>query len=238
MKAIVYTEYGPPDVLQLREVEKPIPQDNEVLIKIHATTVTTSDCNVRNSVFVPAGFRFLQRLMFGIRGPKRTVPGIELAGEVEAVGQDVKLFAPGDQVFGSAVAGLDAYAGYKCLPEEGGLAIKPANIPYEEAAAIPIGASTALFFLRDVARVQKGQQVLIVGASGGVGTYAVQLARYYGATVTGVCSSANEGACSDHGGAVIKDRSTVLGNWVDLGAALALGWWHHRPPRLFFISEQ
>lgn len=200
--------------------------------------MTTSDCNVRDSVFVPAGFRFLQRLVFGIRGPKRTVPGIELAGEVEAVGQDVKLFAPGDQVFGSAVAGLDAYAGYKCLPEEGGLAIKPANIPYEEAAAIPIGASTALFFLRDVARVQKGQQVLIVGASGGVGTYAVQLARYYGATVTGVCSSANEGACSDHGGAVIKDRSTVLGNWVDLGAALALGWWHHRPPRLFFISEQ
>ncbi len=192
MKAIIHTEYGPPDVLQLTEVEKPAPKDNEVLIRVYATSVTTSDCNVRDSVFVPAGFGFIQRLVFGLRKPKRTIPGIELAGEIEAVGKDVKLFKGGDQVFGTTVFGrLGAYAEYTCLPEEGALAIKPANMTYEEAAVVPIGASTALFFLRDLAHIQSGQKVLIIGASGAVGTYAVQLARYYGAEVTGVCSTTN-----------------------------------------------
>lgn len=192
MKAIIHTKYGPPDVLQLIEVEKPTPKDNEVLVRVYATSVTTSDCNVRDSVFVPAGFGFIQRLMFGLRKPKRTIPGIELAGEIEAVGKDVKLFKEGDQVFGTTIFGrLGAYAEYTCLPEEGPLAIKPANMAYEEAAVVPIGASTALFFLRDLAHIQNGQKVLIIGASGAIGTYAVQLARYYGAEVTGVCSPTN-----------------------------------------------
>jgi 2-desacetyl-2-hydroxyethyl bacteriochlorophyllide A dehydrogenase len=191
MKAIVYTEYGPPEVLQLKEVEKPVPQDNEVLIRVYATSVTTSDCNIRDSVFVPPEFGLIQRLVFGLRKPTRTIPGIELAGEIEAIGKEVKLFTEGDQVFGSAVPGLGAYAEYICLPEEGVLAVKPATLTYEEAAVVPAGASVALFFLRDLAHIQNRQKVLIIGASGGVGTYAVQLAKYYGAEVTGVCSTTN-----------------------------------------------
>jgi len=192
MKAIVYTEYGPPDVLQLKDVEKPTPKDNELLVKVHAASVTTSDCNVRDSVFVPAGFKFIQRLAFGLRKPNRTTPGIELAGEIEAVGGVVKQFKAGDQVFGTTVIGrLGAYAEYTCLPEAGVVAIKPANLTYEEAAVVPVGASTALFFLRDLAHIQKGQKILILGASGGVGTCAIQLAKYYGAQVTGVCSTTN-----------------------------------------------
>ena len=192
MKAIVYTEYGPPDVLQLKDVGKPTPKDNELLVKVHAASVTTSDCNVRDSVFVPAGLKFIQRLAFGLRKPNRTTPGIELAGEIEAVGGVVKQFKAGDQVFGTTVIGrLGAYAEYTCLPEAGVVAIKPANLTYEEAAVVPVGASTALFFLRDLAHIQKGQKILILGASGGVGTCAIQLAKYYGAQVTGVCSTTN-----------------------------------------------
>ena len=191
MKAILHTQYGPPDELQLKEVEKPVPKDNEVLIKIHATTVTTSDCNARNFTFAPKSFRFLARMYFGFRKPKINILGIDLAGEIEAVGKDVKRFKEGDQVFGSPGAGFGAHAEYICIPEDGVLALKPDNMTYEEAAAISLAGNTALFFIRDLGKVQAGQKILIHGASGAIGTYAVQLAKYYGAEVTGVCSGAN-----------------------------------------------
>jgi NADPH:quinone reductase-like Zn-dependent oxidoreductase len=187
MKAIVYTEYGPADVLHLQEVEKPAPKDHEVLIKVHAATVTTGDCNVRGFTFVPPGFGPLPRL----KKPKIAILGTELAGEVEAIGEAVTLFKKGDQVFGIGSDRFGAYAEYACRPEKGALAIKPANLTYEEAAALPFGAGTALYFLRDMAKIKRGQKVLVNGASGGVGVYAVQLARHYGAEVTGVCSTAN-----------------------------------------------
>jgi NADPH:quinone reductase-like Zn-dependent oxidoreductase len=191
MKAIVYTEYGPADVLHLQEVEKPAPKDHEVLIKVHAATVTTGDCNVRGFTFVPPGFGPLPRLMFGLKKPKIAILGTELAGEVEAIGEAVTMFKKGDQVFGIGSDRFGAYAEYACRPEKGALAIKPANLTYEEAAALPFGAGTALYFLRDMAKIKRGQKVLVNGASGGVGVYAVQLARHYGAEVTGVCSTAN-----------------------------------------------
>ena len=191
MKAIVYTEYGPADVLHLQEVGKPTPGDNEVLIKVFAATVTTGDCNVRGFTFVPPGFGPLLRLMFGLRKPKIAILGTELAGEVEAVGDAVTMFKKGDQVFGIGSDRFGAYAEYTCRPEKGALAIKPSNLSYGEAATLPFGAGTALYFLRDMAKIKHGQKVLVNGASGGVGVYAVQLARYYGAEVTGVCSTSN-----------------------------------------------
>jgi NADPH:quinone reductase-like Zn-dependent oxidoreductase len=191
MKAILHTKYGPPDELQLKDVEKPAPKDNEVLVKIHATTVTTSDCNVRNFTFVPKSFRFPARIIFGFRKPKINILGVDLAGEIEAVGKDVKQFKEGDQVFGSSGSKLGGHAEYICLSEDGVLAIKPANMTYEEAAAIPLAGNTALYFIRDLGNVKAGQKILIHGASGAIGTYAVQLARYYEAEVTGVCSATN-----------------------------------------------
>ena len=191
MKAIVYTEYGSADVLKLKEVPKPTPRDNEVLIKVHATTVTTGDVNMRGFTFVPPGFGFLPRLMFGLRKPRKNILGVELAGVIESIGRNVSLFQPGDQVFGINSSDLGAYAEYVCWPEKRALAIKPSTITYEEAAAIPFGAGTALYFLRDLAKIQPGQKILVNGASGGVGVYAVQLARYYGTQVTGVCSTVN-----------------------------------------------
>ena len=191
MKAIVYTKYGPPDVLHLEEVEKNAPKDNEVLIKVYATTVTTGDVNARGFVFIPRGFGLISRLVFGLGKPKKTILGVEFAGEIEATGKDVTLFQKGDQVFGIDGAGLGAYAEYKCMPETGGLAIKPAKLTYEQAAVIPNGALTALSFLRNLGNIQRGQKILINGASGSVGSAAIQIAKYFGAEVTGVCSAAN-----------------------------------------------
>ncbi len=189
MKAIVYTKYGSPDVLQLKEVAKPTPKDNEILIKTHATTVTSGDGRVR-SLKVPIGFGLMSRLVFGVLRPRQPILGTELAGEVESVGKDVSKFKVGDQVFAFAGARMGCYAEYKCMPEDGAVALKPANLSYDEAAALSFGGTTALDFFRR-GKLQSGEKVLVNGASGGVGTAAVQLAKHFGADVTGVCSTAN-----------------------------------------------
>ena len=189
MKAVVYEKYGPPEVLQLKEVEKPTPKNNEVLVKIYATTVTSGDWRVR-SLNVPVGFGLIMRLVFGVFRPKQPILGTELAGVVASVGKEVRQFKVGDQVFAFSDASMGCHAEYKCMPEHGAMALKPANLTYEEAAALSFGGTTALDFFRR-GELQRGEKVLVNGASGGVGTAAVQLAKHFGADVTGVCSTAN-----------------------------------------------
>ena len=201
MKAIIYDKYGPPDVLQLREVVKPVPEDNEVLIKIHATTVTTALLAQRS------GNPLMIRFFTGLFGPRKTIPGQELAGEIETVGKDVERFKKGDKVF--ANSGPGSTAEYMCIPEDAVVIPKPDNMTYEEAAPISEGVLTALPFLRDAADIQKGQRVLIYGASGGIGTYAVQLAKHYQAEVTGLCSTANLEMVKSLGADRVIDYTTV-----------------------------
>lgn len=189
MRAALATAYGSPDVIQIREVATPAPGDDDVLIKVHATTVTSGDWRVR-SLNVPAGFGLISRLVFGLRRPRQPILGTELAGVVEAVGANVTRFKAGDAVFAYSDARMGAHAEYKVLPEDGAIALKPANLSFEEAAALSFGASTALqFFQRG--RIRRGDAILVNGASGSVGTAAIQLARHFGAHVTGVCSTAN-----------------------------------------------
>jgi len=187
MKAIVYKKYGSPDVFELMDLEKPTPKANEVLIRVYATTVTTADCMMRR------GDTFLSRILLGLIKPKSKyqILGTEFSGKIEAVGSNVKKFNPGDEVYAFRGFGTGCYAQYKCMNENGSLAIKPANMEFPEAASVVDGATTALFFLKEKANIQKGQKVLINGASGSIGTFAVQLAKYFGAEVTGVCSTKN-----------------------------------------------
>jgi len=187
MKAIVCTKYGSPDVLQLKDVEKPTPKNNEVLIKVHAATVTAGDCELRRFK-MPLWLWLLARVGFGFRGPRKKILGQELAGEIESVGNAVTLFKKGEQVFALTGLHLGAYAEYDCLPETGLIATKPANMTYDEAAAVPVGGLHAWHYLRR-ANVQTGQQVLIIGAGGSIGTIAVQLAKSFGADVTAVDST-------------------------------------------------
>jgi NADPH:quinone reductase-like Zn-dependent oxidoreductase len=224
MKAAIYEKYGPPEVLSLKEIEKPVPKDNEVLIKIHATTVAAGDIRMRGFK-VPAALWLLSRIALGITGPKRKILGMEISGVIESVGGSVEKFRVGDEVFASTGFG-GGYAEYVCLPDADvvgkvviEVAKKPANLTFEEAAAVPIGGMTALGFLRK-ANVKNGQKVLVYGASGSVGTYAVQLAKNYGAQVTGVCSAANLELVKSLGADIVidyaKEDFTTNGQSFDL----------------------
>jgi NADPH:quinone reductase-like Zn-dependent oxidoreductase len=203
MKAVVCTRYGPPDVLQLEEVETPVPKEGEVRVRVRATTAARGDCELRG-LKVPLSLQLLVRMGFGFRGPRRRILGQELAGEVESVGKDARLFKPGDQVFAFTGFRLGAYAEYDCLSEKGLMASKPANMTYEEAAAVPVGGLHALHFLRR-ADIQGGQKVLIIGAGGSIGTFAVQIAKSFGAEVTGVDSARKLGVVRSIGADHVVD---------------------------------
>jgi len=190
MKAIAWTKYGAPEVLKLKEFKKPSPKDDEVLIKIHASSVTAGDCRLR-AFKVPMGFWLPTRLVFGLTKPRNPIPGMDISGEIESVGKDVKLFKKGDKVYGTTGMKLGANAEYTCLSENSALVKKPNNITHEQAAAVLFGGLTAIHFLRDKANIQRDQKVLVNGASGAVGTASIQLAKYFGAEVTGVCSTSN-----------------------------------------------
>jgi len=185
MKAIVYTQYGPADVLKLQEIEKPIPKDHEVLIKVNATTVSSGDWRMR------AGNPFGIRLFNGLFKPRIKILGCELSGVVEGIGKNILEFNIGDEIFAESGFKLGANAEYICIPESGSIALKPSNMTFEQAASVPLGAATSLFFLRDKGKIKAGDKILINGASGALGTFAVQLAKYYGAEVTAVCSTSN-----------------------------------------------
>ncbi|MDG6219488.1 MAG: NAD(P)-dependent alcohol dehydrogenase [Candidatus Thermoplasmatota archaeon] len=212
MKAVVYERYGPPEVLQLKDVNKPTPKEDEVLIKVYATTVHVGDTRMR-SFRVPLTYWLPMRLFLGIRKPKKTILGMELSGIIEERGKDVTVFKKGDEVFGLTGFGFGGYAEYKCIRADGGdenkgmIALKPSNLSFEQAAAVPAGALTALAHMRKV-NISKGQKILIYGASGSVGTYAVQIAHYFGAEVTGVCSTSNVTLVKSLGAHTVIDYTT------------------------------
>ena len=247
MKAILHTQYGAPDLLQLTEVDKPAPKDSEVLIAIHATTVSTADCNMRNFTFVTRSMLPFAKLMFGIGKPwKARVLGTELAGEVESAGKDVKRFKKGDRIVASTGMVGGGHAQYACLPEKGALALKLDSLSWEEAVAIPFGANTALYFLRDLGKIQAGQELLVIGASGSIGSAGVQLAKHFGATVTAVCSSANVEMVRSLGADKVidytKEDFTSSANTYDLifdivGAASFRRCRHALKPRGIFLQN-
>ena len=203
MKAVLCTRYGPPEVLRLAEVDKPEPRPGQVRIRIHATSVTASDCIVRG-LRLPLRYRLLMRLLFGFHAPRRPILGMVLAGEIDALGRGVTAFRVGDPVFGFSARVWGAYAQYVCWPASGMLAARPANLSFQEAAAIPYGGLLALYFIRK-AGIQAGQRVLVYGASGAIGTAAVQIIRHAGAQLTGVCSTANLDLVESLGASAVID---------------------------------
>lgn len=206
MKAVVYRQYGGPEVLRFTEVATPVPKDDEVLIRIHATTVTAGDWRVR-SLDVPKGFRLLSRLAIGVTGPRQPILGTELSGVITAVGKAVTKFKPGDAVFAFPGIGMGCHAEYRCMPEGAAVALEPANLDHDQSAALSFGGTTALHFLRE-AKLSAGEKVLVNGASGAVGTAAVQLAKHFGAEVTAVCSSANADLVRSLGADHVIDYTT------------------------------